>query len=197
MWMMPTGNRFGPWPRSGEIDIVEIRSNNDFTCRSKQVGNKLMGSTLHFGIFCNYICFIIVLNCVVLIPGPDSQHNTWRPTHYEAYAYYFIYQVPPVSIYISWHLLVTSQGPGGRRFCFRFSCLRTATSSAVYPFLCRWHSNWRSRSPGRRLLGGGSVRPRPRWNQHLGQWHHHDALRLSGKNMHMFYFYKRNSQLHF
>ena len=48
--MMPTGNRFGPWPRSGEIDIVEIRSNDDFTCRNKQVGNKLMGSTLHFGI---------------------------------------------------------------------------------------------------------------------------------------------------
>lgn len=49
MWMMPTANRFGAWPRSGEIDIVEIRSNNDFTCRNKQVGNTLMGSTLHFG----------------------------------------------------------------------------------------------------------------------------------------------------
>jgi hypothetical protein len=55
MWMMPTENRFGPWPRSGEIDIVEIRANNDFTCRNKQMGNTLMGSTLHFG---NVLCFI-------------------------------------------------------------------------------------------------------------------------------------------
>ena len=53
MWMMPTENRFGPWPRSGEIDIVEIRANNDFTCRNKQMGNTLMGSTLHFG---NVLC---------------------------------------------------------------------------------------------------------------------------------------------
>jgi hypothetical protein len=53
--MMPTENRFGPWPRSGEIDIVEIRANNDFTCRNKQMGNTLMGSTLHFG------------NCMLLI----------------------------------------------------------------------------------------------------------------------------------
>lgn len=50
IWMMPTGNRFGAWPRSGEIDIVEIRSNNDYTCGSRHFGNKLMGSTLHFGI---------------------------------------------------------------------------------------------------------------------------------------------------
>ncbi|KAK4020527.1 hypothetical protein OUZ56_002493 [Daphnia magna] len=64
MWMMPTENLFGPWPRSGEIDIVEIRANNDFRCGNKQMGNTIMGSTLHF--------------------GTDSKHNIWRPTHYEA-----------------------------------------------------------------------------------------------------------------
>ena len=46
---MPTDNHFGSWPRSGEIDIVEIRANDDFVCKGQQVGNKLMGSTLHFG----------------------------------------------------------------------------------------------------------------------------------------------------
>jgi len=64
MWLMPTDNTFGSWPRSGEIDMVEIRANNNLTCRGKQIGNQLMGSTLHF--------------------GPDSSYNIWRPTHYEA-----------------------------------------------------------------------------------------------------------------
>jgi len=46
---MPTENMFGPWPRSGEIDMVEIRGNDDLVCNGKQIGNRLMGSTLHFG----------------------------------------------------------------------------------------------------------------------------------------------------
>lgn len=49
IWLMPTGNRFGAWPRSGEIDMVEIRSNDDLICSGQHVGNRLMGSTLHFG----------------------------------------------------------------------------------------------------------------------------------------------------
>ena len=50
---------------TGSSDLqVEIRSNNNLVCQSKQMGNSLMGATLHF--------------------GPDSAHNTWRPTHFEA-----------------------------------------------------------------------------------------------------------------
>ena len=64
IWLMPTDNYFGAWPRSGEIDLVEIKGNNNFTCNGKENGNNLMGSTLHY--------------------GPDSQHNIWRPTHFEA-----------------------------------------------------------------------------------------------------------------
>ena len=48
---MPTENRYGPWPRSGEIDIVEIRANENLICENRHMENKLMGSTLHFGIF--------------------------------------------------------------------------------------------------------------------------------------------------
>jgi hypothetical protein len=88
MWMMPTENRFGPWPRSGEIDIVEIRANNDFTCRNKQMGNTLMGSTLHFGISSCCIHFQIAkILMKSIIIGTDGQHNVWRPTHYEAYVH--------------------------------------------------------------------------------------------------------------
>ena len=47
---MPTENTFGPWPRSGEIDMVEIRGNDDLVCNGKQIGNRLMGSTLHFSL---------------------------------------------------------------------------------------------------------------------------------------------------
>jgi hypothetical protein len=47
--MLPTEQFYGWWPRSGEIDIVEIRSNDDFSCGNSQLGNKRMGSTLHWG----------------------------------------------------------------------------------------------------------------------------------------------------
>lgn len=49
MWLMPTQNAFGAWPRSGEIDMVEIRANDYLVCNGKHIGNRLMGSTLHFG----------------------------------------------------------------------------------------------------------------------------------------------------
>lgn len=48
---MPTDYVFGPWPQSGEIDMVEIRSNDNYTCNGKPTGNNIMGSTLHFGMY--------------------------------------------------------------------------------------------------------------------------------------------------
>ena len=47
--MLPTDNVYGGWPRSGEIDIVEVRGNDDLTCNNAKLGNSHMGSTLHFG----------------------------------------------------------------------------------------------------------------------------------------------------
>ena len=64
MWLMPTNNAFGAWPRSGEIDMVEIRSNDDINCHGKQKGNTLMGATVHFGL--------------------NATTDKWRKTHYEA-----------------------------------------------------------------------------------------------------------------
>jgi len=46
IWMMPLENKYGPWPASGEIDIVESRGNN-YT--HPQGGNNIISSALHWG----------------------------------------------------------------------------------------------------------------------------------------------------
>ncbi|WPG97900.1 Beta-1,3-glucan-binding protein [Acrodontium crateriforme] len=46
IWMLPVNNTYGPWPASGEIDIVESRGNN-YTY--PQGGNNIASSTLHWG----------------------------------------------------------------------------------------------------------------------------------------------------
>lgn len=49
--MLPTENKYGGWPRSGEIDIVETRGNEDFKCGGRPFGRQLAGSTLHWVYF--------------------------------------------------------------------------------------------------------------------------------------------------
>ena len=46
IWMMPVDEIYGPWPLSGEIDIVESRGNN-YTY--EQGGNNIVSSALHWG----------------------------------------------------------------------------------------------------------------------------------------------------
>lgn len=46
IWMLPVENTYGPWPRSGEIDIMESRGNN-YTYA--QGGNDIMSSAIHWG----------------------------------------------------------------------------------------------------------------------------------------------------
>jgi beta-glucanase (GH16 family) len=46
IWMMPVTDTYGPWPLSGEIDIVESRGNN-YTYG--QGGNNIVSSALHWG----------------------------------------------------------------------------------------------------------------------------------------------------
>jgi hypothetical protein len=46
IWMLPVENKYGAWPKSGEIDIMESRGNN-YTYA--QGGNNIVSSTLHFG----------------------------------------------------------------------------------------------------------------------------------------------------
>ncbi|KAI4190933.1 MAG: hypothetical protein L6R41_000452 [Letrouitia leprolyta] len=47
IWMLPVDNKYGDWPKSGEIDIVESRGNN-YTY-SLQGGNNIVSSALHWG----------------------------------------------------------------------------------------------------------------------------------------------------
>jgi beta-glucanase (GH16 family) len=54
IWMLPVNNTYGPWPASGEIDIMESRGNN-YTF--PQGGNNVISSTLHW--------------------GPDSDNDQW------------------------------------------------------------------------------------------------------------------------
>lgn len=46
IWMLPRDNKYGAWPRSGEIDIMESRGNN---WTYAQGGNNIVSSTLHWG----------------------------------------------------------------------------------------------------------------------------------------------------
>lgn len=46
IWMLPVNNTYGPWPASGEIDIMESRGNN---ASYKLGGYEAMHSTLHWG----------------------------------------------------------------------------------------------------------------------------------------------------
>jgi beta-glucanase (GH16 family) len=68
IWMLPKDSVYGGWPRSGEIDIMESKGNDIYVDGSGQnVGNTLMGSTLHW--------------------GPDPDHNNWWRTHWEKNLY--------------------------------------------------------------------------------------------------------------
>lgn len=47
---MPTKSKYGGWPRSGEIDLMEARGNRNYTNHlGKQIGVEQFTSTLNFG----------------------------------------------------------------------------------------------------------------------------------------------------
>ncbi|KAK5175721.1 uncharacterized protein LTR77_000860 [Saxophila tyrrhenica] len=54
IWMLPVKDTYGPWPTSGEIDIMESRGNN---YSYPEGGNNIVSSTLHW--------------------GPDSDNDAW------------------------------------------------------------------------------------------------------------------------
>ncbi|XP_033610649.1 beta-1,3-glucan-binding protein [Cryptotermes secundus] len=64
IWMKPRHNEYGPWPSSGEIDIMEARGNKKLTTAAGvSQGVDTIGATLHFGL--------------------NSSYNIWRRTHWE------------------------------------------------------------------------------------------------------------------
>jgi beta-glucanase (GH16 family) len=61
LWLMPQRSVYGGWPASGEIDLLEQRSNRELYNGNVNVGVNQAGSTMHFG------------------PRPDL--NAWQTTH--------------------------------------------------------------------------------------------------------------------
>lgn len=49
IWLLPQSYKYGDWPRSGEITLVESRGNWDYSDSSGQIGNERVTSTLHWG----------------------------------------------------------------------------------------------------------------------------------------------------
>lgn len=49
LWMQPQLNKYGTWPLSGEIDIMEARGNPKYVANGQQIGVEQFASTLHYG----------------------------------------------------------------------------------------------------------------------------------------------------
>lgn len=48
IWLLPSNSKYGTWPRSGEIDLVELRGNIKYG-DNEEIGVEQMSSALHFG----------------------------------------------------------------------------------------------------------------------------------------------------
>jgi len=65
VWMLPRYNAYGPWPASGEIDILESRGNRKlFNANGVNIGTEQISHTMHF--------------------GPYFPYNGYEKAHYEA-----------------------------------------------------------------------------------------------------------------
>lgn len=78
VWMMPANNYYGPWPRSGEIDILE-GINLGASCKECKgnVGENRMNSALHFG---DFIPGNKILDPKVALPDnslPSDDFHIW------------------------------------------------------------------------------------------------------------------------
>lgn len=50
IWLLPTDQVYGDWPRSGEIDFIEGRGNTQYVNNDgKHIGVEHFGSVVHFG----------------------------------------------------------------------------------------------------------------------------------------------------
>ncbi|RYP71566.1 hypothetical protein DL771_004692 [Monosporascus sp. 5C6A] len=79
IWMMPVEDKYGAWPASGEIDIVESRG-NDYTYA--QGGNDIISSALHW--------------------GPDPDNDAWWRTNVKRPALHTTYSAGFNTFGIEW-----------------------------------------------------------------------------------------------
>ena len=63
IWLLPKSERYGGWPASGEIDLMESRGNVNLTdIVGRNIGVNQFGSTVHF--------------------GPNWKYDSYSHTHY-------------------------------------------------------------------------------------------------------------------
>lgn len=63
LWLMPRHSVYGPWPNSGEIDLMELRGNRQlYNSANVNVGTEQAGHTMHW--------------------GPAWNMNGWEQTHW-------------------------------------------------------------------------------------------------------------------
>ena len=79
IWMLPVNDTYGPWPLSGEIDIMESRGNN-YTY--EQGGNNIMSSALHW--------------------GPDPANDAWWRTNVKRAALHTTYAATSHKYGLEW-----------------------------------------------------------------------------------------------
>jgi beta-glucanase (GH16 family) len=79
IWMLPVNDTYGPWPKSGEIDIAESRGNNH---TYPQGGNNIVSSALHW--------------------GPDPADDAWWRTNVKRSALHTTYAATEHTFGLEW-----------------------------------------------------------------------------------------------
>ncbi|RHY07174.1 hypothetical protein DYB25_000297 [Aphanomyces astaci] len=74
IWMMAKDNRYGPWPSSGELDIMESRGNGpDYTDdKGNPIGNNRFSACFHFGPAWNKDGYPVAVNDTQALPDHRS-----------------------------------------------------------------------------------------------------------------------------
>lgn len=62
IWLIPSFQVYGTWPRSGEIDMMESRGNQILMSGTEDIGINQFGATLNF--------------------GTQSNNSAWRTAHF-------------------------------------------------------------------------------------------------------------------
>jgi beta-glucanase (GH16 family) len=81
---MPSQSVYGGWPKSGEIDLLEVRSNRNLFDGNLNVGIEQAGSTMHFGPEWNVNGWSTAHHTQNKYPGYDADFHVyklvWGPT---------------------------------------------------------------------------------------------------------------------
>ena len=111
IWMLPKYEVYGPWPASGEIDIMESRGNPEgySNAKGQPLGCNTVGSTVHWGPAFNHDAYPLSTSTVThpssKTAGGDcpfsSQYHTfgmiWSPENLTFYVDQSVHMVVPLA----------------------------------------------------------------------------------------------------